>query len=356
MKLEDFNYHLPEELIAKYPCEKRDGCRLLVVNRENDTISHRIFSDVLDYLNPGDCLVLNDSKVLAARLFGYKKNTGGKVELLLIKHLGDKRWQSMVRPGKRIKVGDVIVINDKLGFEGTIVAPGPDGSTREIEFDYPIEAGESTLSKFYELLDKCGFMPLPPYINREATDADKDTYQTVYSRLEGSIASPTAGLHFTNELLERVKDKGVSLAFVTLHVGIGTFRPVQTENILEHHMHSESYFVSKKAADIINETKKNGGRVICVGTTSMRTIESAAVNKGDEFSIEECSGDTDIFIYPGYDFKLADGLITNFHLPKSTLLMLVSALYNREKMMEIYDEAVREGYRFFSYGDAMLII
>lgn len=346
MKIDEFDYQLPKELIAQKPSEKRDVCRMMVLDRQKETIEHKHFYDVIDYLNPGDCLVLNNSKVLPARLFGEKDGTGAKIEFLLIKRMEGDRWETMVKPGKRLKPGDSVTFSDH--FRADILDYGPDG-TRIVEFRYE--------GIFMERLEELGKMPLPPYIERESTLEDKDMYQTVYCKKEGSVAAPTAGLHFTEELLQKAQDKGVRLAYVTLHVGIGTFRPVKCENVEDHHMHFEEYFIDEVTAKTINETILQGGRIISVGTTSTRTLESAAYH--DEASarnlIRAGEGSTGIFIYPGYEFKVVDALITNFHLPKSTLLMLISALYDREKILEAYQAAVDEKYRFFSYGDAMLI-
>ncbi|SCJ78321.1 S-adenosylmethionine:tRNA ribosyltransferase-isomerase [uncultured Eubacterium sp.] len=346
MKIDEFDYELPKELIAQKPSEKRDVCRMMVLDRQKGTITHQHFFDVIDYLNAGDCLVLNNSKVLPARLFGEKEGTGAKIEFLLIKRIEGDRWETMVKPGKRLKPGDSVTFSDH--FRADILDYGPDG-TRIAEFRYD--------GIFMERLEELGKMPLPPYIERESTLEDKDMYQTVYCKEEGSVAAPTAGLHFTEELLQKAQDKGVRLAYVTLHVGIGTFRPVKCENVEDHHMHFEEYFVDEETAKIINETILAGGRIISVGTTSTRTLESAAYH--DEGSgknlIRAGEGSTGIFIYPGYEYKVVDALITNFHLPKSTLLMLISALYDREKILEAYQAAVEEKYRFFSYGDAMLI-
>lgn len=346
MKIDEFDYELPKELIAQKPSEKRDICRMMVLDRQEETIEHKHFYDVIDYLNPGDCLVLNNSKVLPARLFGEKEGTGAKVEFLLIKRIEGDRWETMVKPGKRLKPGDSVTFSDH--FRADILDYGPDG-TRIAEFRYD--------GIFMERLEELGKMPLPPYIERESTLEDKDMYQTVYCKEEGSVAAPTAGLHFTEELLQKAQDKGVRLAYVTLHVGIGTFRPVKCENVEDHHMHFEEYFVDEETAKTINETIIEGGRIISVGTTSTRTLESAAYHD-ETFGrnlIRAGEGSTGIFIYPGYEFKVVDALITNFHLPKSTLLMLISALYDREKILEAYQAAVEEKYRFFSYGDAMLI-
>lgn len=355
MKISDFDYHLPEELIAQKPTDKRDASRLLVVHRDTGRLEHKHFSDILEYLKPGDCLVLNNSKVLPARLYGIKEGTGAKVEFLLIKRIEGDTWETMVRPGKRLKPGDSVVFCSEPLLRAKIKDFGPDG-TRIVEFEYE--------GIFMERLEEIGSMPLPPYIERASDDEDKDRYQTVYCREEGSVAAPTAGLHFTKELLQRAEEKGVELVYVTLHVGIGTFRPVKCENIEEHSMHFEEYFISEESAAAINRAKREGRRVISVGTTSTRTVESAAYfdesvscADGTEgcFQVKSGAGSTGIFIYPGYDFKIIQSLITNFHLPKSTLLMLISALYDREKILEVYDEAVKERYRFFSYGDAMFI-
>ena len=351
MQLSDFDYYLPEELIAQDPLEKRDSSRLMCADRrgfdistgefpESVDITHRTFSDLPSLLNPGDCLVMNDTKVIPARLYGVKKDTGAAVEVLLLKRLTDTRWECMVRPGKKLREGAKVIFGDGK-LRGVIATVNDDGN-RLIEFSFD--------GIFEEILDKLGIMPLPPYIKHELKD--KDRYQTVYARYEGSAAAPTAGLHFTNELLNEISAMGVDIAKVTLHVGIGTFRPVKTDNILDHKMHSEHYSIGKEAADTINAAKGEGRRIICVGTTSVRTIESAADDNGH---LESGSGDTEIFIYPGYRFKLVDALITNFHLPKSTLIMLVSALMGRENVLAAYKEAVRERYRFFSFGDAMFI-
>ena len=340
MKTSDFFYNLPEELIAQIPIEPRDSSRLLVLNKENSEILHKHFYDICDYLKAGDCLVLNDTRVLPARLYGTREDTGAVVEFVLLKQRDILTWEALAGPGKKAKVGHRFVFSDDLSCE--VVEVLEDGN-RIIKFNCNGE--------FFSTLDKIGQMPLPPYI-KEKLD-DRERYQTVYSRELGSAAAPTAGLHFTDGIIEALKQKGVKIAYVTLHVGLGTFRPVKVEEITEHKMHSEHYSVSRETADIINETKKNGGRVICVGTTSCRTIESVASKYGE---ICECSDDTSIFIYPGYEFKCMDGLLTNFHLPESTLIMLVSAFYGYEKTMSAYNTAVAEKYRFFSFGDAMLII
>ena len=343
LETKDFYYDLPEELIAQYPSEERDGCRLMVLNRENKTVEHKIFRDIIDYLRPEDMLVVNSSKVIPARLLGVTEKTGSGMELLLLRMLEDGTWETLVRPGKRAKVGARFNFSDILYAEVVDVV---EGGNRIVRFEYDTEAYKS----IYEVLDKIGNMPLPPYITKKLEN--KSDYQTVYAKEEGSAAAPTAGLHFTDELLERIKAKGVGYGEVTLHVGLGTFRPVKADRIDEHIMHSEFFSIPKESADLINERKAKGGRLICVGTTSCRTIESAAAEDGH---IPAMSGDTGIFIYPGYRFKAVDALITNFHLPESTLLMLVSALYNREKIMEAYETAVREEYRFFSFGDCMFI-
>ncbi|MDO5441927.1 MAG: tRNA preQ1(34) S-adenosylmethionine ribosyltransferase-isomerase QueA [Bacillota bacterium] len=342
MNVSDFDYELPEELIAQEPSEVRDECRLLVLHRSNNTLEHKKFYNIIDYLNPGDCLVLNDSKVIPARIFGIKEGTGANIEFLLSKKIEGDKWETLVRPGRRLHEGDVVNFGDGK-LKATILGNGDEG-TRIVKFDYD--------GIFMEILEELGSMPLPPYIEREADEHDKDRYQNVYAKNEGSVACATAGLHWTPELLEKAKSKGVKIAYVTLHVGIGTFRPVKVDKVEEHHMHFEEYTVTKEAADIINEARKNGGRIISVGTTACRTMESCS---NDDGTIRAESGSTGIFIYPGYKFKIVDALITNFHLPKSTLLMLVSALYNRDSMIKAYEEAVKEKYHFFSYGDAMFI-
>ena len=342
MDLHDFDYDLPEELIAQDPLSDRSSSRLMVLNKNTGKLEHKIFRDIIDYLNPGDCLVLNDTKVIPARLYGEKEGTGAGIEVLLLKRKEDLKdtWEVLVKPGKKAKVGARISFGDgKLVAEVKDIV---DDGNRIIQFEYD--------GIFEEILDDLGQMPLPPYITHKLED--KDRYQTVYATHKGSAAAPTAGLHFTNELLKAIEEKGVKIARVTLHVGLGTFRPVKVENILDHHMHSEFYMVSQEAADIINETKKNGGRVISVGTTSTRTIESVANEDG---TVPAKTGWTDIFIYPGYKFKTIDCLITNFHLPESTLVMLVSALAGRENVLNAYKIAVEEKYRFFSFGDAMFI-
>lgn len=348
MNIEEFDYDLPKDLIAQAPVEHRDECRLMVLDRSKGTIEHKHFYDVLDYLRPGDCLVMNDSRVIPARLFGVKDGTGAHIEFLLSKRIEGDRWETLVRPGRRLKPGDSVTFGDGK-LRAVIQEYGKDG-TRIVRFEYE--------GIFMERLEELGKMPLPPYIERESTEEDKDMYQTVYAHVDGSVAAPTAGLHFTEELLKKAQELGVKLAYVTLHVGIGTFRPVKVENIEDHHMHFEEYTVSQETADIVNETIRNGGRVISVGTTSTRTMESAAEydEEAGRWFLKAGHDNTGIFIYPGYEWKIVNCLITNFHLPKSTLIMLVSSLYDREKILEAYREAVKEKYRFFSYGDAMLII
>lgn len=340
MDVKDFRYDLPQELIAQDPLEDRSSSRLLVLDKDTGEITHKHFYDIIDYLDEGDCLVLNETKVIPARLMGVKKDTGAVVEILLLKRKSKTVWECLVKPGKKCRVGAVIEFGEGL-LTGTVSDIVEEGN-RIIEFEFD--------GIFEEILDKLGTMPLPPYITH--TLKDRNRYQTVYAKNEGSAAAPTAGLHFTKELLKDIEDKGVKLAKVTLHVGLGTFRPVKVSDVRQHHMHSEFFQVSKEAADIINSTRANGKRVICVGTTSTRTVESASDNKG---YLKETSGWTDIFIYPGYKFKVSDALITNFHLPESTLVMLVSALAGREKVLHAYEEAVKEKYRFFSFGDAMFI-
>ncbi|MDK2918444.1 MAG: S-adenosylmethionine:tRNA ribosyltransferase-isomerase [Candidatus Petromonas sp.] len=340
MKTSDFYFDLPEELIAQVPIKERDRSRLLILDKETGKIQHRIFKDILSYLNKGDCLVLNDTRVIPARLFGVK-DTGANVEFLLLKRIDKDRWQTLVKPGKRAKKGSIFTFgNGEL--KGEIIDLAEEG-TRIIEFSYE--------GIFEEVLDRLGNMPLPPYIT-ESLD-DKERYQTVYSKHKGSAAAPTAGLHFTEELLDEIRNKGIKIAYITLHVGLGTFRPVKTENIKEHKMHSEFYMVSKDAAGTINRTKLEGGKIIAVGTTATRTLESVA---NDDGLVQAGNGWTDIFIYPGYKFKVIDSLLTNFHLPESTLIMLVSAIAGRENILNAYKCAVKEKYRFFSFGDAMLII
>lgn len=341
MKTSDFYYDLPKELIAQDPLEDRAASRLLVLGKKDGRIEHRHFRDILGYLKPGDCLVLNNTRVIPARLYGKKEDTGAVIEVLLLTRKSDQVWETLVKPGKKARVGARISFGKGL-LVGEVIQILEEGN-RLIRFEYE--------GIFEEILDQLGQMPLPPYITHELKD--KNRYQTVYAKYDGSAAAPTAGLHFTPELLQEVREMGVKIAEVTLHVGLGTFRPVKVEDVADHHMHSEFYMVSQEAADTINSARASGGRIICVGTTSCRTIESAAAEDG---TLEECSGWTDIFIYPGYRFKVLDGLITNFHLPESTLMMLVSALAGKEHIMAAYQEAVQERYRFFSFGDAMLIV
>ena len=340
MKVSEFNYELPEELIAQTPIEKRDESRLMVLERKKQTIEHKVFKDIIDYLEPGDCLVRNNTKVLPARLYG-KKETGAKVEFLLLNQIEGDIWESIVRPGNKLHVGTKVIFGDGL-LEAEILEVMP-GVTRKVEFHYK--------GIFNEILDQIGLMPLPPYIHEELKENDR--YQTVYAKYNGSAAAPTAGLHFTEELLKKIEEKGVKIANVTLHVGIGTFRPVKVEKIEEHEMHSEHFYIKQEDVDKINETKKQGKRVIAIGTTSCRVLETISDENG---MVKPMEGDTQIFIYPGYKFKCLDGLVTNFHLPESTLIMLVSALAGRDYIMKAYNEAVKEKYRFFSFGDAMLII
>lgn len=340
MDVKDFDYDLPEELIAQDPLEDRSSSRLMVLDKKTGEVSHHIFKEIIKYLRPGDCLVLNNTKVIPARLYGVKEGTMAKIEILLLKRKQNDVWETLVKPGKKAKTGTKIIFGDGI-LTGEVIDVVDDGN-RLIQFSYD--------GIFEEILDKLGQMPLPPYITHQLKD--KNHYQTVYAKYDGSAAAPTAGLHFTKELLNEVKEKGVDIAEVTLHVGLGTFRPVKVDNVLDHHMHSEFYMVSQEAADKINNAKKNGGRIISVGTTSTRTLESAADENG---MLHECSGWTDIFIYPGYKFKVIDCLITNFHLPQSTLVMLVSALAGREHILSAYKKAVEEKYRFFSFGDAMFI-
>lgn len=340
MKTSDFNYDLPQELIAQDPLTDRSASRLMHLSIKDGSIEHRHFTDILEYLNPGDCLVINDTKVIPARLYGHKEETGALIEILLLKRNENDVWECLVKPGKKARKGTRISFGDGL-LKGEIVDVIEDGN-RLIHFEYN--------GIFEEILDQLGEMPLPPYITHKLQD--KNRYQTVYAKHEGSAAAPTAGLHFTKELLEKVKEKGVQIAHVTLHVGLGTFRPVKVDDVEQHHMHSEYYVVEEDQAKLINDTKKNGGRVIAVGTTSCRTLESAT---GEDGVLKAGSSWTEIFIYPGYHFKMIDSLITNFHLPESTLMMLVSALAGKEKIMHAYEEAVKERYRFFSFGDAMLI-
>ena len=339
MKVSEFNYDLPEELIAQTPIEKRDESRLMVLDRSKQTIEHKTFKDIIDYLEPGDCLVRNNTRVIPARIYG-KKETGAKVEFLLLNNIEGDIWESIVRPGNKLHVGTKVIFGDGL-VTAEILEIMP-GGTRKVQFSYK--------GIFNEILDKIGLMPLPPYIHEELKDNDR--YQTVYAKYDGSAAAPTAGLHFTPELLKKIEEKGVKIANVTLHVGIGTFRPVKEENVENHEMHTEHFYIKQEDVDKINETKKQGKRVIAVGTTSCRVLETIADENG---LVKETEADTSIFIYPGYQFKCLDGLITNFHLPQSTLLMLVSALAGKDYIMKAYHEAVEQRYRFFSFGDAMFI-
>lgn len=341
LKKSDFYYELPKELIAQDPLADRSSSRLLSLNKKTGEFSHHTFKEVPGFLKPGDCLVLNNTKVIPARLIGHKEDTGAAIEVLLLKRKDKNQWETLVKPGKKARPGAKISFGDGL-LKAEVLDILEEGN-RLVEFTYD--------GIFEEVLDKLGEMPLPPYITHKLQD--KNRYQTVYAKYEGSAAAPTAGLHFTTELLKEIEKMGVRLAYVTLHVGLGTFRPVKEENVLEHHMHSEFYQITKEAADIINETKRNGGRVICVGTTSCRSLESAADEQG---VLQPGCDNTEIFIYPGYRFKILDGLITNFHLPESTLIMLVSALAGREHVLRAYEEAVKERYRFFSFGDAMIIL
>lgn len=340
MKVSDFNYNLPKELIAQVPIKNRDQSRLMVLDRKNKTIENKIFKDIIDYLEPGDCLVRNNTKVIPARLYGVKEETGANVEFLLLKRIEGDIWEVMVKPGKKLMPG--ARVNFGNGALKAEILEKLDGGNRKVKFEYS--------GIFNEILNEIGLMPLPPYIHEKLKE--KDRYQTVYAKYEGSAAAPTAGLHFTDKLFEKLKEKGVEVANVTLHVGIGTFRPVKVENIEEHDMHSEHFYIKAEDAEKINKAKKEGHRVIAVGTTSCRTLETIADEKG---YVKECEGDTGIYIYPGYKFRCIDGLITNFHLPESTLLMLVSALAGRENILNAYNEAVKEKYRFFSFGDAMFI-
>ena len=340
MKTSDFDYDLPEELIAQTPVEPRNSSRLMVLPRNGGEIEHKHFYDLPEFLKPGDCLVLNNTRVLPARLYGTREDTGAVVEFVLLRQHGNKLWECLAGPGKKAKTGYKFRFSDKLT---AIVTDVLEDGNRMIEF--------ACEGDFFAVLDEVGQMPLPPYIKEKLKD--KERYQTVYSKDAGSAAAPTAGLHFTKEMLESIKAMGVNIAYVTLHVGLGTFRPVKVEDVTQHKMHTEHYYIPEEAAKTINETRKNGGRVICVGTTSCRTVESCAKKYGE---IKECSGDTDIFIYPGFEFKCMDGLITNFHLPESTLIMLVSAFAGYDNVMNAYNTAVKERYRFFSFGDAMLIL
>ena len=341
LKTSDFYFDLPPELIAQDPLTDRSASRLLVLDKNTGEIKHEQFRNIINYLNPGDCLVLNDTRVIPARLHGIREETGAAIEVLLLKRKEKDVWETLVRPGKKVRPGVKLSFGEGL-LRGEVLEIVEEGN-RLIRFQYE--------GIFEEVLDRLGEMPLPPYITHKLED--KNRYQTVYAKYDGSAAAPTAGLHFTRDLLDEIAQKGVNLAYVTLHVGLGTFRPVKAERITEHHMHSETYQITKEAAEVINRTRKNGGRVICVGTTSCRSLESAAEEDG---TLRECSGDTEIFIYPGYRFKVLDALITNFHLPESTLVMLVSALAGREKVLRAYGEAVEERYRFFSFGDAMFVI
>ena len=340
MDVKDFYFDLPQELIAQDPLEDRSSSRLLVLDKETGAVEHRVFRDIVSYLRKGDCLVINDTKVIPARLYGVKEGTQAKIEVLLLKRRADDVWEVLVKPGRKARPGAVIQFGEGL-LTGKVIDVVEEGN-RLIQFSYQ--------GIFEEILDQLGQMPLPPYITHQLKD--KNRYQTVYAKHEGSAAAPTAGLHFTEELLKQIEEKGVKIAHVTLHVGLGTFRPVKVDNVQDHHMHSEFYIVEEEEAKKINDTKKAGGRVICVGTTSCRTLESAA---GEDGVLKAGSGWTDIFIYPGYRFKILDALITNFHLPESTLVMLVSALAGRERVLAAYEEAIRERYRFFSFGDAMFI-
>jgi S-adenosylmethionine:tRNA ribosyltransferase-isomerase len=342
MKVDLFDFDLPEELIAQIPLKNRTDSRLMVLNKKTGDIMHTIFKNIKDYLKKGDCLVLNDTRVLPARLFGVKKDTGAKIEILLLKQFENDKWETLVKPAKRVKVGTEINFGD--GLLKAVCTEASEHGGRTLKFDYE--------GIFYEVLDQLGEMPLPPYIKEQLDDRDR--YQTVFARELGSAAAPTAGLHFTDSLLDEMREMGVHVAFITLHVGLGTFRPVSVENVLEHDMHSEFYTVNEDTADILNDVRDNGGRIITVGTTSTRTLETIASANDGKFV--EGSGWTNIFIYPGYEFKAIDGMITNFHLPKSTLIMLVSALAGRENVLQAYHTAVAERYRFFSFGDAMLII
>lgn len=340
MDVKDFDYDLPQELIAQTPIENREMSRLLVMNRKTGELEHRIFHDIIEYLNPGDCLVLNDTRVLPARLYGEKEGTGGKMEFVLLKQMDLNRWEVMVRPGKKAKEGKTFVFGDGL-LKG-IVEKVMDNGNRQVFFEYE--------GNFYDVIDRIGLMPLPPYITESLNDRER--YQTVYAKHLGSAAAPTAGLHFTQDLLHRLEEKGVKIVYCTLHVGIGTFRPVKAEHVEDHRMHSEHYTLTQEAADTINAAKAAGKRIIAVGTTSCRTLESIGKEDG---TVEATQGDTSIFIYPGYRFKVIDGLITNFHLPQSTLVMLVSAFSTREHVLHAYEEAIKERYRFFSFGDAMFL-
>ena len=341
MNVDTYDFHLPEELIAQTPLSDRSSSRLLLVNKEDGELAHRHFTDIINYFQPGDTLVLNDTRVIPARLFGAKEDTGAKAEVLLLKNLGDDRWEALVKPGKKLKTGAVIIFSDELR---AVIEDEADMGGRTLRFIYQ--------GIFQEILDRLGTMPLPPYI-KETLD-DRERYQTVYAKHEGSAAAPTAGLHFTKELLDQIEAKGVNIAYITLHVGLGTFRPMSVEKVEEHVMHSEYFVMSQETADTINATKEQGGRIIAVGTTSCRTLETVG-RQCEGSPLVECSGWTDIFIYPGYKFSVVNALITNFHLPKSTLVMLVSALAGREHILAAYEEAIEQKYRFFSFGDAMFI-
>lgn len=340
MTTKDFYYDLPTELIAQHPLDVRTSSRLLVMNKETGEVEHKHFRDITEYLNPGDCLVMNNTRVIPARLYGMKKDTGGKIEFLLLKRIDINTWNVILKPGKRARTGARFVFGEGL-LEAEVIEVCDDGN-RIVRFEYD--------GIWEELLDKLGEMPLPPYIKEKLED--KERYQTVYSKIDGSAAAPTAGLHFTNELICKIKEMGVNIAYLTLHVGLGTFRPVSVDNVEEHVMHTEHYDVTQEAADIINQTRKNGGRIIAVGTTSVRTLETVA---NDDGTISEQTGNTSIFIYPGYKFKVVNSIITNFHLPESTLLMLISAFAGKENIFNAYDIAVKERYRFFSFGDAMFL-
>lgn len=344
MDVADFDYILPKESIAQVPADRRDGSRLMVLDRTSGRLEHKAFPDIVSYLRPGDCLVLNDSKVIPARLFGEKAGTGARIEVLLLQRKEGERWECLVRPGRRLRTGDRILFSRAPRLEAVVAGPGAEG-TRYLEFSFDEE--------FWSVLDRVGRIPLPPYIERDSNTEDRERYQTVYSSKEGSVAAPTAGLHFTPGLLDAIRRKGVAIAFVTLHVGIGTFRPVKTERVEDHRMHFEEYQIPEDAAETIRQARAAGGRIVAIGTTSARTLESAA---GEDGQVPAGSGSTGIFIYPGYRFRAVDALVTNFHLPRSTLLMLVSAFYDREAVLAAYRTAVAEGYRFFSYGDAMLLL
>ena len=341
MRTSDFFYELPQEQIAQTPIEPRDHSRLMVLHRDSDAIEHEHFYNIIDHLNEGDCLIVNDSRVIPARIYGYKEDTGAKIEFLLLKQIGGNRWETLVKPGRKAKIGARFIFGD--GLLKAQVVDIVDGGNRIVEL--------SCEENIFTTLDKIGQMPLPPYITEKLEDQER--YQTVYSHELGSAAAPTAGLHFTNELLDKIRQKGVNIGCVTLHVGLGTFRPVKVDDVTKHKMHSEHYEVSAETAELIKQTKADGKRVIAVGTTSCRTLESVAAKYGE---IKACDGYTDIFIYPGFEFKVLDGLITNFHLPESTLIMLVSAFYGYDKTMQAYEIAVKEKYRFFSFGDAMAIL